>query len=154
MNARSMAGLALTLGVVMALGCRDSTGPDAFVGTYQLERYEGLPLPAVLQQTSTSSVSILNEVLRIGDGGTALQTSTVRQVTAETPQGKNVSYTATYAYVVRGSTIELRFVCPPDADCIIAAPVVAELTSSGLAISRPASSKPASLYRRVRSTLF
>jgi hypothetical protein len=150
---RSIAGIALTVAVAVGQGCSDATSPDAFVGTYQLERYEGLPLPAVRQQTSAGSLSVVSELLVVGNDGSALMSTTVREVSAQTPQGANQSYTSQYRYVVRGSSIELTFVCPPNANCIVGSPIVASRTSGGLATARRESSKPASFYRRIRADL-
>jgi hypothetical protein len=150
MTARSNASLALVLALAAGQACSDPTGSDRFVGTYQLTRYEGQTLPVTLQQTSAGSVSLIGERLVIGDNGKAHKSTTVHEVNAQTPLGAALSFAQQYAYVIRGSRIELTFICPPDADCIFVSPIVGERSGSSLSLSPAASSKPASTYARVR----
>jgi len=65
------------------------------------------------------------------------------------PQGSDFSYAQALSYVVRGSRIEITFICPPNADCIAGPHLVGEQIDSGLALGPPASSRPASTYKRI-----
>jgi hypothetical protein len=95
------------------------------------------------------SVTILRQSLMLGEEGTGVATVTSRVVDAITPQGLETTTTSLLRFRARSGVIEITFVCPPDADCV-AQPVLGARIDGGLAISSPASSKPASIYRRVR----
>ena len=142
---RSVIAFALLVGGA----CDDPTGPGRFAGSYRLERYEGASLPATIYQSATMSVTILGQSLLLGEEGTGVATMTSRVVDAITPQGLETTTSSLLRFQVRNGVIEITFVCPPDADCI-AQPILGARIDGGLAVSSPASSKPASIYRRVR----
>jgi hypothetical protein len=139
----------IAFALLAVVACSDATGPGRFAGSYRLERYEGTSLPATIYQSATMSVTILQQSLMLGEEGTGVATMTSRVVDAITPQGSETTTTSLLRFKVRSGVIEITFVCPPDADCI-AQPVLGARIDGGLAISSPASSKPASIYRRVR----
>ena len=149
--ARSMAGAALTLATVAALGCsNDPTGPDDFAGTYDLVRYEGSPIPVIQTQSSAGTVTIVAERILLGDDGKGIKSTTVIEVNAQTPQGAPLAYASGFTYALVGSSIAITFICPPNASCIAGPHLVGERAGSDLILARPASSKPASVYARAR----
>ena len=144
---------AIMVGVLvgaLAGGCGDATGPGGLAGAYRLERYEGREIPAVVTQTNFGSVSIVGERILLGDDGNSVVFTTIREVNEVTPQGNTLSYTRAFDYVVRDGRIEITYECPPLADCLAGPHTVGELVGGGLALGAPASSKPASIYSRVR----
>ena len=141
---------ALPFVVLAVVACSDTTGPDHFAGSYRLERYEGAALPAVTYQAGTTSVTILRQSLMLGEEGTGVATSTTRVVDPTTPQGSENTFSSLLRFEVRGGKIEITYVCPPDADCIAGPHLVGERVDGSLVLSPPASSRPASIYRRVR----
>ena len=135
----------------LAVGaCGDPTGPGRFAGSYRLDRYEGVPLPATTYQAGTTSVTILQQSLMLGEEGTGVASSTTRVVDPDTPQGEENTFSQLLRFEVRNGMIEITFVCPPDADCIAGPHLVGTRVDGGLALSPPTSSRPASIYRRVR----
>ena len=137
------------LAVLTIQACSDSLGPEDFAGTYQLERYEGRTLPAVVTQSTFGTLFMVSQRIVLGDNGRGVIMTTSRTEDPVTPQGADISYSRQVGYVVRGSRVELTIICPPEADCIAGPHYIGERVSSGLALGSPASSKPASIYKRV-----
>ena len=141
----------VTAVAVLAISaCNDPTGPGRFAGSYRLERYDGVSLPAITYRSGVTSVTILRGSLMLGDEGTGVATSTTRVVDPNTPQGSETTFSQLLRFEVRDGRIEITFVCPPNADCIAGPHLVGARVDGGLALSPRASSKPASIYRRVR----
>ena len=129
--------------------CDDGTAPSEFAGTYRLERFEGMVLPAINRLTSADTMYVVSEHLLLGDDGDGAQAGTQRLVNAAAPQGTLWSWTRRVRYSERAGTIEIVFPCPPDADCVATPPLVGERVPGGIALAPRASSKPASIYRKV-----
>ena len=130
--------------------CSDPTGPGRFAGGYRLDRYEGMPLPAITYQSGATSATILQQSLMLGEEGTGVAGWTMRFVDPIAPAGTENTFSQALRFEVRNGMIEITFVCPPNADCIAGPHLVGGRVDGGLALSPPASSKPASIYRRVR----
>src|SRR5687767_1941519 len=145
----SIRSIVLAASVALATtGCGDATSPDDFAGSYRLERYEGLQLPALVSKTSFGTVSIIDEQLFLSDNGEGVALTTFREVNQVMPQGKLHDFTRRLDYVLRGSRIEITYECPPNANCIAGPHAVGELVNGGLSLAAPTSSKPASIYTR------
>ena len=150
-HVRPIANAGFALAFATGLGCtNDSTGPDRFAGTYDLVRYEGVPLPAVLSRSSSTSVSLVTQRLLLGDAGTGVMATSVLEVNARTLLGSPLSYSSGLTYVLVGGKIAITFVCPPTADCVAGPHLVGERTGDDLTLAPPTSSKPASVYARAR----
>ena len=134
---------------VAVQACSDASGPDGLPGTYRLERFEARELPAVTNQSSAGTVFIVSQRVILGDEGKGGTITEGRSVDDAHPQGSDFSYAQALSYVVRGARIEITFICPPNADCIAGPHLVGEQIDSGLALGPPASSRPASTYKRI-----
>jgi hypothetical protein len=141
--------VASVLAALAIQACSDGIGPDDFAGTYQLERFEGRTLPAVVTQSTFGTLFMISQRIVLGDNGKGVVVTTSRSVDDVTPQGADVTSSRVVGYVVRGSRVELTVVCPPDADCIAGPHYIGERVSGGLALGPPESSRPASIYKRV-----
>jgi hypothetical protein len=146
--ARSVVGIALA--VLTAQACGDGTGPGRFTGSYDLRRYEGVPIPVITSQSDAGSVSIVAQRIVLGDDGKGGMSTTIRVVNAVTPQGALTGYSQALTYVGLGAKIAITFICPPNADCLAGPHLVGERNGDDLTVARPQSSKPASVYSRVR----
>jgi hypothetical protein len=140
---------------VAANGCRDATGPDGVAGNYRLERFEGMPLPAFVLRTSTGVVSMLDERILLGDDGKGVAMTIFVEVNDATRVERLIPVTRGLDYSVRDGQIQITFVCPPlpattSASCVVGPHLTGERTTDQLALGRPVSSKPVSIYRRVR----
>ena len=139
-----------------AAGCTSATGPDAVAGTYQMQRYEGQPLPARFLETTAGVVSVWEERIVLGDDGRGVSTTVYQEVTSATPGvGRLFSVTHGLDYIVRGRRVEITYDCPSlssflSPSCSAGPHLTGERTGAGLALGRPVSSKPASMYGRVR----
>jgi hypothetical protein len=140
--------IAFALFVVSA--CDNPTGPEQFAGRYRLERYEGAAMPAISYESGSTSVTILQASLLLGEEGTGVLTTTTRVVDPVRPQGEEDTFSQLLRFGVRDGRIEITFVCPPNADCIAGPHLVGEEVDGDLALAPPTSSKLASIYRRVR----
>jgi hypothetical protein len=145
---RTVVTAAVTALAAATLACGNSTGPGAFAGRYDLQRYQGLPLPAISNQSEFGTVFVVSERLTLDDDGNGLMVSTGRSVDAAHPNGDNFSYARAFGYIVLNSQIAITFACPPNADCIAGPHLVGERVADGLALTPPASSRPASFYKR------
>ena len=143
--------LLTTTAIVGAIsGCGDGTAPSEFAGLYRLERYEGAALPAINRLTSADTMYVVSEQLWLTNGGDGAHAGTWRLVNAATPQGAPWSWTRRIRFSERAGRIEIVYPCPANADCIFTPTLIAERVPGGLAVSTDASSKPASIYARVR----
>ena len=140
----------IAFALLVVAACDNPTGPADFAGSYRLERYEGMSLPAISYQSGTTSVTVREASLVLGEEGTGVLTTTTRVVDAITPQGEEDTLSQLLRFDVREGRMEITFVCPPNADCIAGPHLVGERIDDDLALSPRASSKPASIYRRVR----
>jgi hypothetical protein len=145
--ARVVRGLVGALAVALAQGCSDTSAVD-LVEVYALERYEGAPLPAVVFAGSGISNTILAAEVMLFGGGGGREMTTFGAVDAASPQGRVESRDLAFTYVLRGTRIEITYVCQDTADCIAGPHLTGERTGDHLAISPPTSSKLASIYRR------
>lgn len=134
---------------VASQSCSEPSGPDGLPGAYRLERFEGRALPAVMNQSSAGTVFIVSQRVILGDDGKGGTITEGRSVDDAHPQGSDFSYAQALSYVVRGSRIEITFICPPNADCIAGPHLVGERIVGGLALAAPVSSRPASTYNRI-----
>jgi len=134
---------------VAAQSCSEPSGPDGLPGIYRLARFEGRELPAVMNQSSAGTVFIVSQRVILGDDGKGGTLTEGRSIDDAHPQGSDFSYAQELSYVVRGGRIEITFICPPNADCIVGPHLVGEQIVGGLALGPPASSRPASTYKRV-----
>ena len=146
----TIAGLALAV----LTACGETTGPDGVAGAYRLQRFEGQPLPAFYMQTGVGVLSVVDEHLILGDDGKGVSTTVYEEVSNATPNGRLIPVTRGLEFVVRGSRVEITFVCPPSAStaasCAAGPHLTGERIGTSLALGRPVSSKPASTYGRVR----
>ena len=146
---RSFAASLLTLGALSAQACSDALSPDDFAGTYQLERYEGLSLPAIQARSGATTFLIVSQQIVLRDNGKGMILTTSRTVNDGAPPGPDVPYSSEVGFVVRHGRVEVTIVCPPNASCIAGPHYVGGRVAGGLALARPASSRPASIYKRV-----
>ena len=146
---RTTAAALLTLGALSAQACSDALGPDDFAGTYQLERYEGMSLPAVQGRSGSRTFLIVSQRVVLGDNGKGVILTTARTADDGVPPGPDVSSSSEVGFVVRDGHVEVTIVCPPNAGCIAGPHFVGERVAGGLALAWPASSKPASIYKRI-----
>ena len=147
--ARTAAAALLTLGAFTVQACSDPLGPDDFAGTYQLERYEGMSLPAVQGRSGSRTFLIVSQHVVLGDNGRGVILTTSRTVEEGVLPGPDVSMSSEVGFVVRDGYVEVTIVCPPNASCIAGPHYVGGRVGGGLALAWPASSKPASIYKRI-----
>ena len=151
-------GRSVMVGIVIgvaASGCRDPIGPDGVAGNYRLERYEGMPLPAFVLRTSTGVISMLEERILLGDDGKGVAMTVFVEVDDATRVERLIPVTRGLDFIVRAGQIEITFVCrsspaTTSGSCVVGPHLTGERTTGQLALGRPVSSKPASIYRRVR----
>jgi len=146
---RTAAAALLTLGAFSAQACSDALGPDDFAGTYQLERYEGMTLPAVQARVGVRTFLIVSQRVVLGDNRRGVILTTSRTLNDGAPEGPDVSISSEVGFVVRDGHVEVTIVCPPNAGCIAGPHYVGGRVAGGLALAWPASSKPASIYKRI-----
>ena len=139
----------LTLVAFSAQACSDVLGPEDFAGTYQLERYEGMALPAIQSRVGAMTFLIVSQRFVLGDNRKGVILTTWRTVNDGAPQGPDVSSSSEVGFVVRDGHVEVTIVCPPNASCIAGPHYVGGRVAGGLALAWPASSKPASIYKRI-----
>ena len=135
------------LTVVAASGCGDGTSTGA-LEFYLLERFEGTALPALAVQTGGVSSTVLDGAVLLVRGGTGQISERRLNVDEASPRGRVETSRLNITYEVRGTRIEITYVCPPEADCLPGPHLTGELVGNRLAIGQAASSKPASIYRR------
>ena len=151
MRPRLVGVVAVTFAIAVlgALGCSSSTGPDEFTGRYDLERYEGQTLPAVTFQSSAGESFVVAQRIILGDNGNGVITSTLRTVQLQPPRDETFPVARPVTFTVSGTRIEITYICPPNADCIAGPHLVGERSGNSLVLAWPASSKPASVYKRI-----
>jgi len=143
------AAFLVVFAAVAAQSCSEPSGPDGLPGIYRLERFEGRELPAVVNQSSAGTAFIVSQRVILGDNGQGGTITEGRSVDDAHSQGSDFSYAQALSYVERGARIEITFTCPPNADCIAGPHLVGEQIVGGLALGPPASSRPASMFRRI-----
>ncbi len=143
---RRISGLAFA--VVAAQSCGDANGPG-LSERYQLELYEGAPLPAVAFEGGGVSSTVLGaEVLLLR--GKGRMTTTIRGVDSASPRGRIETQESAFTYTLDGVGISIYYVCPANADCIAGPHLIGQRIADRLMLARPTSSKSASIYRRTR----
>ena len=97
----------LAFAVVAAQGCGDASGPG-LSERYQLELYDGAPLPAVVFAGGGVSSTVLGaEVLLLR--GKGRMTTTTRGVDSASPQGRVESQEVAFTYTLDGAGISIYY---------------------------------------------
>lgn len=116
-----------------SLACESSLSPDAVAGTYVLRRVQGDPLPAVLYTTDHSRVRVLSDTLvfRADGEGTRATILEFEPLNSDGPNQSSAMAT-TFGFRIVGTSIEVGFYCPPNANCVAPPHLVLRPTPNGL----------------------
>ncbi len=116
-----------------ALACESSLSPEAIAGTYVLRRVDGDPLPAILYVSDHSRVRVLSDTLAFrADGqGTRATLLEIEPLNSERPNEPSAMGT-TFNFRIVGTSIEVAFYCPPNANCVAPPHLVLRRTDGGL----------------------
>lgn len=104
---------------LLAAGCDSAVlEPEEVAAEYELESYNGSPLPAVTVTTATLSSYLVAETLRLQADrrGTYTRVHRVDWVDPARPDELSGG-TFDLTYRLRGETIEVSYYCPPNALC-------------------------------------
>ena len=116
-----------------ALACENSLSPEAIAGTYVLRRVDGDPMPAILYVSDHSRVRVLSDTLvfRADGQGTRATLLEIEPLNSERPNEPSATGT-TFSFRIVGTSIEVAFYCPPDANCVAPPHLVLRRTDGGL----------------------
>jgi len=106
---------AFVLLAVSLAACNDSTGPRTVSALFVLNDIDGRQLPTYIAATPGLTPTILSGTLSLAESGEAVMTEHRSEW-----NGVDATYTANYAYEIRGNQLTLLTLqpCPPNANCV------------------------------------
>jgi len=114
---------------VSLAACHDSTGPRTVSAAFALNDIDGRPLPTYIAPTPGLTPTIVSGLLILDETGQAIMTENRIDW-----NGVDATYTANYAYEIRGEQVIFSLLqpCPPNANCV--SPPKGTITIGGLAL--------------------
>jgi len=140
-----MLRLLLSIGLLSSLlACESALSPGVSTGVYALRSAD----PVVLQNSSVR-IEVLADTIWLESGGSA------RRVVREhldyvSFRDTTVTRTEPYRYETDGASIEMEYVCPPNALCAPPPHIWGHVTDEGLELRFLVDPRPLVRYRRIR----